>query len=499
MKRNAVIALFVAVGLLGVFTQVTQAYQFFAWEHSNLFLYDATDVVHKLSRIGGGALLAGSFLSQFMGLEYVGAGVMTLTYGFMAGMMWLMMNKVAGRGTDVSMLVPLALLPAVFMFVCAENRFFFFQGHMAMVLMMSALGVYVHVAGKNAYVRLLLGGVLGVMLYWLAGPVALVFVVSAWLYDWLRGLPKAWLTGFNLIIIIGVAVWSVRQLWVADAEHAFTPQLYYEGKSSYFVSLYIWVAVPLLFLLAGGMAHRPQLVKPVWRKWVCLAGFAWMLYLPYNLYVKTHSSAKYLLLQEERLATKGAWDELLQLAGRHPRLCFRSYTSLALAEKDRLLNGNIPWYDNVNLLTSEPKAQVTLSMLARIYLEWGCVADAMQAAFDANLVTPGNCNGEQLKILVDCNLALGAYEVAEKYIARLEHTLFYRDWAMERRKYLRNDILLEQEPLLGELRRSLPRENHFANQMGVLEKLDNVLKVNPGHRVAKQFRELYMQLLLIQF
>ena len=46
----------------------------------------------------------------------------------------------------------------------------------------------------------------------------------------------------------------------------------------------------------------------------------------------------------------------------------------------------------------------------------------------------------------------GRYDVAEKYLDILSHSLFYRKWAHSQRQYLRNESAIASDPIYAYLR-----------------------------------------------
>ena len=102
-----------------------------------------------------------------------------------------------------------------------------------------------------------------------------------------------------------------------------------------------------------------------------------------------------------------------------------------------------------------------------VYLAWGYVSAARQAAFDADMVTPGMHNPQQLKVLVLTNLALDAPEVAEKYLGILDKTLFHRAWSGNMRRLMADPAAAEKDETLARLRRSLPQTNISASSTSV--------------------------------
>ena len=82
-------------------------------------------------------------------------------------------------------------------------------------------------------------------------------------------------------------------------------------------------------------------------------------------------------------------------------------------------------------------------------LNWTNIAQ--RVAFDAMEYIP-NCNksGRAMKRLVETNIISGHYDVARKYIDILEKTTFYREWAQSMRQVTDNPELIKKHPYLYE-------------------------------------------------
>ena len=74
---------------------------------------------------------------------------------------------------------------------------------------------------------------------------------------------------------------------------------------------------------------------------------------------------------------------------------------------------------------------------------------AQRAAFEAMEYIPNyNKSGRALKRLVETNIISGHYDVARKYIAILEKTIFYRKWAQSMRPLVDHPELIDNYPFL---------------------------------------------------
>ena len=223
-------------------------------------------------------------------------------------------------------------------------------------------------------------------------------------------------------------------------------------------------------------------LKPSHSMIVAGAGLALSFFVAWNLYGKVHSRSHYRLLSEQYMAEAGDWDGIIRTADRSQPTFFVSYLNLALARKDMLTKNFMHYRPQTlsSLMYPTPNLRAGFSMQSMVYGSWGYHAAARQAAFDANMVTPGMHNPRQLKVLVETNMALGDDEVALKYISILEKTLFYRKWAEARRNAIG-----------GPSSAVLPHTDGYVRYDGIKGDMRDILEADPSQRILAQFYELY--------
>ena len=112
-------------------------------------------------------------------------------------------------------------------------------------------------------------------------------------------------------------------------------------------------------------------------------------------------------------------------------------------------------------------------------------------AFESNIGALCDGNPRMTQRLVQTNLIYGAYPVAEKYIAVLENTFYYKDWAKAQRKFLYNDEAVETDPLLGNMRRNLLAENHLIQMDGFDTDLIRLAEQNPSNKAAFHYAGVF--------
>lgn len=474
----------VAAVLTGVGIYLTQEFRFYNIAANEFFIYDGSEIFGTLVETGGAATLIASFLSQFFCLPLAGTIILSGLYILTAWLVWKVISRMNGR----PIMKGVAFLPVVFLFLCMENDYYRFQGHIAFVMILAAL--YVYVAIPQDKFRYVAGIIFIPLLYHLAGSVTLVFAVSAFLWEILRkGLKGLSALVYPTVFSLTALVY-VKASMTAGWEHALTPFMYYDWPSTYFFPMYAWATVPVLMLVA----RIPVKATSRLSAYGAAVGLVLALCLAGYFYNAVHSRSYYRLIQEQQLAAQGDWDGIIETADRRQPNYLVSYLNLALAHKGHLID-KLGYYNPQpvsKVMYPTPNLKTGLSLQSSVYLSWGYVAAARQAAFDANMVTPGMHNPAQLKVLILTNMALDAPEVAEKYVNILEKTLFYRGWAGEMRMAL-NDPAYEPEELTR-LRKALPQKGQYVRYDGLKGDMRDILEADPSNGILSQFYTAYQML-----
>lgn len=490
MKEKTRHILFYAAAsvLIGVGIHLTQEFRFYNIAANDLFIYDCAAVLGTLAKPGGLATLAASFLSQFFCLPVAGTLILSVLYLLCAWLVWTILSRM----NDRPIMKGLAFLPVVFLFLCMENDYYRFQGHIAFILVVTVLWGYVSLSEDSPKLRYAAGGIFIPLLYHLAGSVAAVFAVSVFLWEVCRHGVKGLLALIYPVVFLLTAIVYVKSSMIAGWEHSLTPFMYYDWPSTYFFPLYVWACVPLL-MLASRVTSASN-VFPRFAPWGHILGLAVALFLAGYLYNAVHSRSYYRLIQEQQLAAEGEWDEIIESADRRQPNYLVSYLNLALAHKGQLVD-KLGYYNPQpvsKVMFPTPNLKTGLSLQSAVYLSWGYVSAARQAAFDANMVTPGMHNPAQLKILVLTNMALGSPEVAEKYVNILAKTLFHRGWAREMRQALDEPAYEPEE--LRRLREALPYKGEYVRYDGLKGDMKDILEADSSNEILSQFYTAYQML-----
>jgi hypothetical protein len=166
--------------------------------------------------------------------------------------------------------------------------------------------------------------------------------------------------------------------------------------------------------------------------------------------------------------------------------------NLALAETGRLAD-DVFHYTQVGqdgLLPDWDRSLATGALASDIFYSMGLIAFSQRMAFEAYVVDEAKYNPAMIRRLIQTNIILGAYPVAEKYIAFLEK----EGYDCSRFKpLLYNDAAVEADVELGPKRHCVPVEDHIALERGIEEDLKQVIRQNPSyHRAIGYLGVIYL-------
>ena len=477
--------------VLWLFLERTQLYVFHFREQQQVFLLDWQYVLGLLGHPCGFPLVLSQFLIQFFQLPLVGSAV-TALFGVLAGAaLW----GICRRIQEIPWLLPLCLVPSLLILTALTDTFLSYQALVAFVLAVGLVWIYAAgVSSRRIGTRLCAGALLTLLSAVLCGPFMMtVTAPGIFLFDLFTRREKALWQGVQplLAFLIG-GVGIACGVW-KDLQDAFLCESFYEAllEAPFRINL-CWIATlgcMTVFFLSSFIRRVPVPVG---------LGVALLLaVLSAILYKegvrKILDPREYASKRMTGFVSAGNWDAILEdPAAHYNNLLITNMVNMALSGKGTLLEDMFAYPQNgpSSLLVADEETLQDVSRLpviSQIHYHFGNVACAQNLGFDAFV---GQRYGDpaMLRLLVKTNLVTGAYGVAEKYIARLEKTWRYADWAKGMRPFLWNDAAVEDDPELGTKRRDLPRGNSFLFTHGLYKEMQDILEANPADRVARDYQ-----------
>lgn len=468
--------------LLGWQVQEHLPYQLCQLEHTNLFLGDWDRLWESLGEMGGFVKWIGTFGIQFFDKPFWGSVVFLLpVWGLFAMTGCILRRKCASSG----LWIPLAAWVAVAQLFSLYDFNFYWSG--AVALCMAVAGLWGCSFLKSSWLRTILFIVGIPVVAWLWGSVVVVYVLGG-IGLFFEKKKSLWTALVPLLVCGGTIALNYFMGGCPTWMNAISPTQYFESLldiPSY--HLLTWILVVLLLGISRFLSWNVEKKKAL-AGVICVLG--WLLpsgaLIYYGSTFRNQSNID--LWRLNHYAYTEDWDGILQFLHGKPmnNYLFMNYANMALAQKGTLGSQAFHYSPRgLNALMVNANSTGSIRMLASdIQYMVGCVAEAQQHAFEAQVTFPTSLGIQTLKRLVKTNLILGHYAVAEKYLQLIEKTTFHKEWAVTYQAFLYNDEALEADAELGDKRRSLSQKNRFAMFYGWQPELEDILAANPKNEKA---------------
>lgn len=463
--------------------QVHLPYQLCQLEHTNLFLGDWDVFVTSLQQMGGAVKWVGTWGIQFFDKPVWGVLMFLLpVWGLFAITACLLRRK----GKSEGLWIPLAAWLAVAQLFSLYDFNFYWSGAVALCLALGVLWVWSFL--KPTWIRNVLFIVAIPFIAWLLGSVVLVYVLAG--IGLFSQREKWWQT---ILVPFMVYVGSIALIyWWSGCPSlmvAVSPMMYFETLLD--ISFYHLGAWGIAILVWGACRFLPVIEKKALVVSIGVVGWALPVYglLQYGATFRNQSNID--LWRLNHYAYTENWDGILQFLAGKPmnNYLFMNYANMALAEKGEL--GNLAFNYSprgMNALMVDANSTGSIRMLASdVNYMVGCVAEAQQHAFEAQVTFPTSLGIQTMKRLVKTNLIFGHYAVAEKYLNLIAKTTFHKEWADRYKMFLYNDAAVETDSELGEKRKSLSKQNRFSMFYGWQVELEDILAAHPKNEKAMTY------------
>jgi hypothetical protein len=390
------------------------------------------------------------------------------------------------KGKSEGLWIPLAAWLAVAQLFSLYDFNFYWWGAMALCLALGILWVWSFL--KPTWVRDVLFIVVIPFIAWWLGSVVLVYVLAG---IGLFSQKKRWWQTILLPFMVYVGSIALIYWWSGcpSLKAAVSPSMYFEALLD--LSFYHLGAWGIAILVWGGCRFLPVIEKKALVVSIGVIGWALPVYglLQYGAAFRNQSNID--LWRLNHYAYTENWNGILQFLAGKPmnNYLFMNYANMALAEKGEL--GNLAFNYSprgINALMVNANSTGSIRMLASdVNYMVGCVAEAQQHAFEAQVTFPTSLGIQTMKRLVKTNLIFGHYAVAEKYLNLIAKTTFHKEWADRYKMFLYNDAAVETDSELGEKRKSLSKQNRFSMFYGWQMELDDILVANPKNEKAMTY------------
>lgn len=484
-KKGEIILGLTLFVLFVAFLQTNYCYHFYYMEQIQLFLFNAQWAEDILLQPGGVSLWLSRFMVQFFVVPWAGSIIISI---LLYGVWWSTKKGISGSSKSMQTSL-LSLFPVVSLYPVIIDPNYFLQGIIAYLFFILFFVGYR--SFSDSWGRHLTGLFIGSVLYLIAGPVSILFAVCVLLWEFVTKGIRWYISLVLLAVVLLLALASLYFSAVGEFRFAFLPDAYADPQIDGSKGYLAWIVFPFCILASHYYNNRIPKTANRKRKYstllipiLLLAGLFAGCYSRYGL---TGT------IQEKQLdyyAYTKQWNKLLAVELKDPMLERKmNLVNYALAQQGKLGDAMFAYnQQGVKSLVSTWDNSITTAMpMSDIYYGIGDVASAQKFAFEGCVSSVNGGSSRLLKRLVETNLIMGAYRVAEKYIALLEQTLFYKEWASGYRQLLFNDEAVEKHPVLGSRRKGLDGIAGKAVSAHLLQELEMLAVNNPKNQTAIQY------------
>lgn len=484
-------------------------------EQYQLFLFDSNYMWEIVKLPGGVADLLGRFCTQFFLFAWVGALIIAVLLS--------VVQLLTLRLTRWGWLYGLSFVPSflLWLFLLDENALL---GGVWAVLLTLLVACIFDMLPHGGWVRRLMLIAAVPLLYWMAGPVCIVFFLlqtpfsqapsPTFASDNERKNSGRWYYGVFVLLAIMPILLSCylpvtpRSLWLGIHYHRY-PSV---------VPVLLWAAALSVFLLVliARACHRSMQAKqdarassqPVNKNAsqnkhrlssifnltssifllvaVCMGYLVWK-----NSNFKAEKVMGY-----DFMARFQQWNRILETinAEKPNNQIGVTVQNLALGMHGMLTEHLFEYHQNgiSGLLPDVGTDAVSPLPTAEAFYQLGMVTVAQRTVFEAQeAILDFQKSARCYKRLAQTNLILGSYEVARKYLTALQKTLFYSEWAKETLPLLGNEEAIAKHPEYGRLRQYAYDDNFFFGDHVTSEMLQNLYLSNTDNRLAYEYLKAY--------
>lgn len=449
-------------------------------EQFQLFLFDCSYAWEIIKLPGGIADYLGRFCTQFFLYAWAGAFIISLLLTAVQLLTLRLANW--GRFYGASF-IPSCLL---WLFMLDENALL--GGVWAVLITLLATWGYDKL--PEGWVKRIAFILAIPLLYWMAGPVCVAFLLLQIPHKRLRNTHHeiiAWSLGMCLCIIMPIVLshylpTAANSLWTGIHYHRYPTVL----PECLWYSALLLVLLPLLasFLQRWAKASTGFLLP--------LLNFIVVATICGSLVWRNSNFKAEKVMQYDFMARHQQWNRILETIDKEKPNNQIGVTvqNLALAMRGQLIAHGGEYNQNGLLgLLPEVQRDATSSLpTAEALYQLGMTYAAQRTVFEAQeAILDFQKSARCYKRLAQTNLIIGSYEVSRKYLLALQKTLFYRDFANETLALLNNEEAIAKHPEYGYLRRmSYDKDFYFSDQI-TPQMLQNLYTSNTDNRIAYEY------------
>lgn len=457
-------------------------------EQFQLFLYTPAYFFDHINKPGGFADYLGGFFTQFYFYSKIGAFVLALLLVALQALISAAAKKI---GTSRHWM-PLTFIPSILYcsLLCNEN--YLLGGLLAMLLFAVFINLFLLL--KNNKTATFFEVFFLILLYWLAGGVALffsLFIIAA------KFSIKGKATKRDLFYAVGILSATLLFPFLAKALVLQYPMQKFLVGATYFrfpVNIPVSVAVIAFLIFALPFLLSFLSLKVSIKKAGLLTGILAVLIFTFGagIIYKSADFSKEEVMAYDFHVRMRKWDRVIALADKNAPAGPLAVTclNLALAKQDLLGERMFSYFQNgMGGLLPDFTRDFTIPIMAgEVYYHLGMVNTAQRFAFEAMEALPDyQKSARAIKRLAETNIINGEYKLAEKYLHLLQKTLYYRAWANYTLELIKDEKQIENHIEYGWLREARIQTDFLFSEQEKENMIGQLFTHNSKNRMAFEY------------
>ena len=415
---------------------------FYVVQAQDLFVYDHLHFDLISEQPGWLAPYVGSFLTQFAYYPLLGITLLVVLLTLLA---WL----VGWAFRIPSHLSPLALAPSVLvvMFVMGWDYGIFSSRHYGNLfsptvgLLMASLLVGSFLRLNNRIVRYLSTLLVAVVLYPLLGVYVLLALVAILMADFVMMHRRDWmLAAIVIIAMVFVPIIESKMFFPNfNGHYAWVAGLPF---SDFFHTLKIWIPLYAAFAVVALMALMVAMMEKLSDKAGLISSGVIAVVVMGLVPVSAYSESNFrTLVAVEHAYGAGNDDKVLELcaAQERPIRSLILYRNIELWKRGQLLDKMFQFTWSSDTIPSQNERMNTFIAGARVYQQYTIWNFSYRWAVER--MVRNKPSYADLQLMAQDIVYNHEPELADKYLSKLESTLFYKDWANHQRRLLDVSVL----------------------------------------------------------
>jgi len=461
-------------------------------EQFQLFLMNVDYFLERAAIPGGIADYIAEYLTQFYYYPWLGAFILALFFMAFQRLVWW----IAQRQGAVDEYYLLSFLPAIALWHFMEDENVMLSFAIALLMTLLVLLGYIHLNKKcerGIYILFLLP-----LLYWIAGPLHLIFMGWVIIYGLQRCFRhKKLLNGVGLILGLGILGFCIPMLmciWLQYPLYRLLSGLNYYRFPEVMPFMEVCIALCLL-ILPFVMATLPRIKK----KKIFYELLLTVFFVGTSCYfiIRACDMNKEEAMRYDYWVKKSMWNKIISAAEKKtPDSPFTvTCLNLALAKTGQLGDRMFEFYQNgtEGLLPEFQRDFTSPLPTGEAFYQLGMINTAQRFAFEAMEAIPNFRKSSRCyKRLAETNIINGQYKVASKYLQALSKTLFYRSWAKDAMTYLYNENKINSHPEWGRLRQLRYTDDFLFSDKEIEVMLGLLVEHNYKNKMAFEYMLAYV-------